>query len=112
MEATELDLARSADVVITISDTEKELMLEKIPQAVVEIIPNIFKPVETALPGPQGRKNILFVGGFWHKPNGDGVTWFVNEIWPKIRSHEPDVQFIIAGSNADTEVKALEQNLG
>ncbi len=112
METTELDLARSADVVITISDTEKELMLEKIPQAVVEIIPNIFKPVETALPGPQGRKNILFVGGFWHKPNSDGVTWFVNEIWPKIRSHEPDVQFIIAGSNADAEVKALEQKPG
>jgi glycosyltransferase involved in cell wall biosynthesis len=75
-------------------------------------VPNIFKPPETAPPGPQGRKDILFLGGFWHKPNGDGVTWFVNEIWPKIRSREPEVQFIIAGSSIDADIKALEQSPG
>ncbi len=112
MEATEFSLVRGADVVITVSDTERQLILEKVPEAVVEVIPNIFEPVETAPPGPRGRRDILFLGGFWHKPNGDGVTWFVKEIWPKIRSCGPEVQFIIAGSNPDADVKALEQHPG
>jgi O-antigen biosynthesis protein len=112
MEATELGFARSADVVITVSDTEKQIILEKVPEAVVETVPNIFKSPEAAPPGPQGRKDILFLGGFWHTPNGDGVTWFVNEIWPKIRSWEPKVQFIIAGSYVNADIKALEQSPG
>lgn len=53
-----------------------------------------------------GREGILFVGGFAHPPNADGVLWFVKEIWPLIRAHKK-MNFYIVGSHETEEIKAL-----
>jgi glycosyltransferase involved in cell wall biosynthesis len=58
-------------------------------------------------PGPEGRAGLLFVGGFWHVPNGDAVLWFVEHVWPRIQAQAPDVVFRIAGSDPTPEVLAL-----
>lgn len=52
-------------------------------------------------------KDILFVGGFLHKPNVDAVMWFYNEIWLQIKDQIPDARFIIAGSYPTEEIEAL-----
>ena len=54
-----------------------------------------------------GRKDILFVGGFNHKPNEDAVLWFVKEIWPNILREIPDCKFIVAGSNPTEKIRKL-----
>ncbi len=54
------------------------------------------------------REGILFVGGFSHPPNKDGVLWFVKDVWPKIRMQlKDDAHLYIVGSNADEELMAL-----
>ena len=55
------------------------------------------------------REDIMFVGGFAHPPNADGVLWFAREVFPLIRKELPNVQFYIAGSKMTDEIKALEQ---
>ena len=55
------------------------------------------------------RENIMFVGGFAHPPNADGVLWFAREVFPKIRERFPQVLFYIAGSKMTDEIKALAQ---
>ena len=55
----------------------------------------------------QKREGLLFVGGFAHPPNKDGVLWFAKEIFPLIRRVLPEIQFRIVGSHADEEVLAL-----
>jgi glycosyltransferase involved in cell wall biosynthesis len=42
---------------------------------------------------------------YW--PNIDAVTWFANEIFPKVRDTIPDAMFAIVGSNPSEAVKAL-----
>lgn len=54
------------------------------------------------------REGLLFVGGFAHTPNADGVLWFVKEIYPLIRERL-NIPFYIVGSKATEEIKALEQ---
>ena len=39
------------------------------------------------------REGLLFVGGFAHPPNEDGVLWFVKDVFPKIREKVPDMNF-------------------
>ena len=52
------------------------------------------------------REGIIFVGGFAHPPNKDGLLWFVKEIWPKV--HEATgADFYVVGSHADEEVQAV-----
>lgn len=53
------------------------------------------------------RKDILFVGGFSHRPNVDGVLWFVKEVFPLIQSQLGAVRLIIVGSNPHEEVIGL-----
>ena len=54
------------------------------------------------------KKDIIFVGGFKHKPNEDAVLWFVRDIWPKILKEVPECNFIIAGSSPTEKIKELE----
>jgi O-antigen biosynthesis protein len=112
MKAIEMAAVRAADITIAISDKEKSAVLDVVPSAVVEAIPNIFTIKNAASPGVAKRSGLFFVGGFWHQPNSDAVIWFVEKIWPQIRSQIPECRFRIAGSNAGDEVLALARNPG
>ena len=57
------------------------------------------------------REGILFVGGFAHPPNKDGLMWFAKEIWPKVHEATGAV-FTVVGSNADEEVRSLDGDNG
>jgi GT2 family glycosyltransferase/SAM-dependent methyltransferase len=50
---------------------------------------------------------LLFVGGFNHYPNREGIIWFVREVLPIVRQQFPDVTLDIAGSKPPQEVLAL-----
>lgn len=57
------------------------------------------------------REGLLFVGGFAHPPNADGVLWFAKKIFPLIQKELPDVKFYIAGSHETEEIKALANEM-
>jgi glycosyltransferase involved in cell wall biosynthesis len=50
---------------------------------------------------------LIFVGGFRHRPNGDAIVWFCNEILPKIVAKIPNVALRIVGSFPPPEVRLL-----
>lgn len=54
------------------------------------------------------RKNLLFVGGFNHKPNYDAILWFLDEIFPKIIEKNSEIKVIIVGSNMPNDIKEKE----
>jgi GT2 family glycosyltransferase/glycosyltransferase involved in cell wall biosynthesis/SAM-dependent methyltransferase len=53
------------------------------------------------------RRDLLFVAGFGHPPNGDAATWLVEHVMPLIWQHAPDVHLYLVGSNPSTQVRAL-----
>ncbi|MOA22497.1 Glycosyl transferases group 1 [compost metagenome] len=48
----------------------------------------------------------MFVGGFNHTPNYDGITWFLDEVFQTIKQHVPDMKLYIVGSNPPEDLKA------
>jgi glycosyltransferase involved in cell wall biosynthesis len=62
---------------------------------------------EAAAENLSQRHGLLFVGGFRHDPNKDGVQWFVKEVWPIVIARSPDMFLYLCGSNPPDEVKAL-----
>jgi glycosyltransferase involved in cell wall biosynthesis len=102
----ELACVRSADLTFAVTAAERSALLDFAPDCVVEVLPNVFTVPETS-PGPAGREGLLFVGGFWHQPNGDAVLWFAREIWPLLRAAAPDLVFRIVGANPTSEILAL-----
>lgn len=92
----ELATIAAADVTWVVSPVEQALLVRAVPQAVVQVVPNLHDPVED-VPGPEGRRGLLFVGGAAHPPNVDAVRWLLDAILPEIRRALPDVELHLVG---------------
>ncbi len=98
-----------ADRSIAITETEKRAILRKWPQAIVEVVPNVHSVRISPMPW-EARKGLVFIGGYDHEPNVDAVTWFVQEVFPKVQEQIPDIRFTILGSKPPESVKRLARN--
>lgn len=104
----EISLFSKSDVVLVPSIDEKNLITDLGIKNNVQIItPYIFERAATPINDFSDRKDILFIGGFTHVPNIDGVLWFAREIWPLVKTKIANAKFIIAGSNAPAEINLL-----
>lgn len=50
---------------------------------------------------------IVFIGSMDWMPNEDGVAWFMESVFPLIRSEVPGARFLIVGRNPSAAVTAL-----
>ena len=112
-KSIEFGLFDKSDVVYAVGDFEKSIIQKEFPDKKVRNIPlYIYDHIEQKEYKFTERKDILFVGGFNHKPNNDAVMWFCKEIFPLVISRYPDLKFYIIGSNPTDEVKNLNsQNI-
>jgi glycosyltransferase involved in cell wall biosynthesis len=53
------------------------------------------------------RRDLLFVAGFGHPPNEGAAVWFVEQIFPHIRSRARGTRLRLVGSNPTATVKQL-----
>jgi O-antigen biosynthesis protein len=102
----EIEIYRQADVVVTVTQDDLELIKTELPAQELRVIPIIheIKPktcVYTTL------NELIFVGGFKHDPNVDAVLHFVNNIFPEIKKRCKDVKLKIVGSNPPECIKSL-----
>src|SRR5688572_19487592 len=102
----ELSLIRRVDVTIVVSPVERDVLQEAVPEARVLLLSNIHDRV----PGGRlfaERQGLVFIGGFEHPPNTDGVLWYAREVLPRIRERLPDVVSYIVGSKVPSTIRAL-----
>ncbi|MFI2859232.1 glycosyltransferase [Paenibacillus sp. JSM ZJ436] len=105
----EFTLFEKADVIHVVGSYEQEVLKREFPDKPIRNIP-LF-PYESLysehhnIPRFNERKDLLFVGGFNHKPNYDGIMWFLNDIFPSITQSIPDLKIFIVGSNPPDELK-------
>jgi GT2 family glycosyltransferase len=94
----ELDVMKEADVVITVSEAEREIITKEDAHHDVVVWGHTHDSYEPATTFPK-RRDILFVGGFTHghPPNIDAVVHFATEVFPKIREKLPECRFIVVG---------------
>lgn len=100
---TEFKLFHAADVIHVVGSYEQKVLQEQMPDKPIRNIPlfpyESLYSANNTIPGFASRKDILFVGGFNHKPNYDGILWFIDSIFPEITKAVPDIRLFIVGSN-------------
>lgn len=109
---TEFDLYDKSDVIYYPSDVEVQEIKKHYPNINAKAIPAyIFDEQELSNQKVfDDTADILFVGGFGHKPNIDAVLWFVSYVFPLILDKKPSMKFYIVGSNPPDEIKSLSSN--
>ena len=106
----ELETYRGADAVVVVTAEDQEALAAYPGMPKPYRLPNIV-PIRDRSPGPR-RPEILFVGGFNHTPNIDGIVWFVQEAWPTVKAAVPEAELTIVGNRPTPEVQALGQVAG
>jgi len=104
----EIDTISTADVIISVSDAERESILEEKPNCKVAVWGHTHDLQILATSFAQ-RRDMLFVGGFahGHPPNTDAVLYFAQKLLPRIRQVLTDARFIIVGSEPSPVIQAL-----
>ena len=109
MQAQELLMAAQADLTITVTATEQEI-LQKQSINNIEVIPNIHHFYQGNVSDFDSRAGVLFIGGYNHKPNVDAVKWLCNEIMPLVWQQQPELNVTLLGSNPTAEIQSLANN--
>lgn len=107
-EKDEFVIMGKADTVFTLSISEKELINRRLGENKACISPIFYyKDIKRHFPDMKNREGLMFVGGFNHRPNKDGVLWFTEKILGTVRKAIPGCRFYIVGSNPPPEIQAI-----
>jgi Glycosyl transferases group 1 len=98
--------ARCADLTLTVTDAERDLLLREEPGARVEVLPNVHACPGTSRPWG-ARSGLMFIGAYSHGPNVDAVEWFVREILPRVHERLPGLVLRLVGGKVPRRVKRL-----
>lgn len=106
----ELGVYREADGVFLCSADDERRLLDQVPEATTAVIPNAadveyYQPRPTD-PPPDGR-TVVYFGLLSTIPNVDGVTHFVQDIWPHIAKAHPEARCKIIGGRPPPSLQAL-----
>ncbi|WP_187431400.1 hypothetical protein ROLI_045340 (plasmid) [Roseobacter fucihabitans] len=84
---------------------EDDLNLPGVGSAVLRNVP-FNTDIPAGAPPPSARQDVVFVGSHAHRPNQDGVRWFLRECWPTLHARHPEARFRIVGLGAWQQLQA------
>lgn len=97
------------DRVWVVSNTERRAMRLVSGCRQVDVIPNgVDTETFQAVPAEVDPHSVVFWGRLGFGPNLQGLRWFVQQVWPIVRSREPQAVFSVLGSDPPNEVRALD----
>lgn len=106
IKTRELATYAQADLIVTITPEDTDILLRDIPNINTFIIPNIHE-----IHASDGEKtaypSLIFIGIFSHEPNVDAVLYFYHEIWPEVIKNHPDAHWFIIGGNPAPQIQSL-----
>ncbi|ELS02764.1 putative glycosyltransferase [Xenococcus sp. PCC 7305] len=109
MQSRELQAAHEADLTVTISTVEQDILQQQ-QVGDLAVIPNVHLPYTGEIPGFPERKGLLFIGSYNHPPNIDAVVWLSQEIMPLVWEKLPELTVTLLGTNPTEEVTALARD--
>lgn len=104
-------LYKNVDIILSVSTYERDILKELFPEKIVKTMP-IYIFDNSILPEEfipyEARRDLLFVGGFKHSPNEDGVLWFSENIFPEVLKEIPDIKLNVVGSHPTDRILSLK----
>ena len=101
-------LFQAADAVLTRSSEEKAWLTEHYGRKVFQMPLFFYTTLPVAQPTLPPGQMLLFVGNFAHRPNPDGMHWFVQSCLPLILQQCPGAKLVVAGSFTQADIFALQ----
>jgi glycosyltransferase involved in cell wall biosynthesis len=103
---------RRFDGVTVTSERDAHVLRDLNPSARVAVIPNGVD-IERFMPPEQApdSDSLLFFGAVNYHPNFDGITHFIDNVFPKILAQKPNTKLWIVGPAPDSIIARRNQNI-
>lgn len=96
MKALEIERLNRYDAVVTLTDTDRKILLKAGVERRIFVSPAAVNTKMCEYEGCNG--SLLFVGGYHHRPNQEGIDWFLNSVVPLISWQDfPQTELRIVG---------------
>jgi len=104
----ELMMFNSVDGIATISESDKIRMMQLGVRRPIKTIAfgidlNLYHCQPTT---PENENKLFHLGAMDWEPNVEGLTWFMDKVWPSIHQKFPHLTLHLAGRNMSDEFKA------
>jgi glycosyltransferase involved in cell wall biosynthesis len=106
----ELQTYSWADCLITVTEEDRNHITRGGIETPCVVVPLLYRARRRSVKkrGP----NVLFVGGFVHQPNVDGLLWFTSQAWPTVRASVANAVLTVVGGDAPPAIAALDGSDG
>lgn len=102
----EQKLGERFSVLAVCSQADKTYLESIGVEAPIHVIPNGFeRPREEPVRNLAAPPRIGFTGVFDYSPNVEGIQWFVEKCWPRIKREVPDARLRLSGRFSDGPLK-------
>lgn len=104
-------IAQNFDHVLVVSEQEKKAFpgASDTPNLVAMsngVDLEYFRPDQPVM-RPAARPSLVFTGAMDYLANIDGIRWFVESVFPRVRAAVPDIELLIVGSKPTQEIQRL-----
>lgn len=108
LKAYEGRVCAAFDQVLTVSEEDRRALEEAAGRPLPgTTIPIAIDPVDfPPIPRAPDAKGVLHIGGLHWPPNTEGVRWFLREVWPLVRSKEPEARLFLIGARPPRDLRA------
>lgn len=106
----EINLMSQYDKVITLTEVDKRKLTNDGLKCPIEVSPAAVSDVTKPSKLNVFEEKLIFVGGSTHFPNLEGLTWFINKVWPIVQQHIPLANLEIIGTWDITYKKSLTKD--
>jgi O-antigen biosynthesis protein len=107
MKQAEVSTARAADCTIAVTERDAEILRAAAPQSRIEVITLAASFSRDAVPGPDGRSGVLFLGHYFAWHNVDAAIHLARDVGPHLREMRPGIKVTLAGAGRHSMVDEL-----
>lgn len=107
-------LARRANATVFCSRLDMECVRKQASDACYELVPNGVDCAKLYFkdPSEEDSKTIIFTGSFGYRPNVHAVTFFLGQIFPRVRAEFPSARFLAVGNGAGRALAGFRSRPG
>jgi glycosyltransferase involved in cell wall biosynthesis len=104
------EMCRIFDAVTAVSSEDRQSLVEAGARNDITVIPIAIDTDEQAQIARQPKgPHIVHIGTMYWPPNIDGITWFLDEIYPRIKEQIPNVRCTLIGARPPTSITERAQ---
>ena len=98
LKAVELDLVRKADLTLVVTELERSILAEAVPEAELAVVSSIHTGGDGPPPPRAERRPDIVLAAYWPQPANQHVARIlIEDIWPTLARRDPDLRLVLIG---------------